>query len=203
MPLRSLLLSLTVGLITTISAAVIAAAHEICGDPPPAQFRVRNDETLKGEIEGKAQLLTKFVGDAQLGGKVETSQKEIFAKYPDADRARTDTYFAYMFCVLLFSPDNPQSFEEKQRALTTFYEHLRQKTEPVSLPIIPDADSGWIDGGSDPHKFCDPQLKAIQAKYPSLNITMTVLPEQHRSEYTPFKHDLYRYTCSFSASLKK
>jgi hypothetical protein len=70
------------------------------------------------------------------------------------------------------------------------------------LPTIPDADSGWVDGGSNPHKFCDPHLKAIEAKYPNFKITMTVLPEQHRSEYNPFKHDVYRYLCSFTASKK-
>lgn len=74
--------------------------------------------------------------------------------------------------------------------------------EVIALPMIPDADSGWVDGGSDPHTFCDPQLKAVQAKYPDFNIAMQVLPEQHRSEYTPFKHDIYRYTCSFTASRK-
>jgi CheY-like chemotaxis protein/predicted acylesterase/phospholipase RssA len=70
------------------------------------------------------------------------------------------------------------------------------------VPSIPDADSGWVGGGSDPKKFCNPQLAAIQAKYPNLNITMQILPEQHRSVYNPFKHDLYRYGCSFSAVKK-
>jgi hypothetical protein len=70
----------------------------------------------------------------------------------------------------------------------------------AEIAPIPDADSGWIGGGSNPKAFCDPRLQAIQANYPSLKITMQILPEQHRSEYTPFKHDIYRYTCSFSAS---
>ena len=30
-------------------------------------------------------------------------------------------------------------------------------------PTIPDADSGWVDGGSNPHAFCEPHLKATQA----------------------------------------
>jgi hypothetical protein len=80
------------------------------------------------------------------------------------------------------------------------YFNLQTTTNP--LPTIPDADSGWVDGGSNPHAFCDPHLKALQEKYQDFSITMTVLPEQHRSEYNPFKHDVYRYMCSFTASRK-
>ena len=74
--------------------------------------------------------------------------------------------------------------------------------EAMAMPVIPDADSGWIDGGSSPNKFCDPQLATVQAKYPDLKITMQMPPEGHRSEYNPFKHDIYRYTCVFTASKK-
>ncbi len=74
--------------------------------------------------------------------------------------------------------------------------------EAIVIPVIPDADSGWVDGGSSPNKFCDPRLAAVQAKYPNLKITMQVPPEGHRSEYNPFKHDIYRYTCVFTAARK-
>jgi hypothetical protein len=79
----------------------------------------------------------------------------------------------------------------------------RAAVAAVPIPGIPDADSGWIDGGSSPNMFCDPILANYQKKYPEFNVTMTLLPEQHRSEYNPFKHDLYRYQCSFVASQKK
>lgn len=77
-----------------------------------------------------------------------------------------------------------------------------EATPPVEMPNIPDADSGWVDGGSNPNAFCNPQLKAVQVKYPNFRITMQILPELHKSEYTPFKHDMYRYRCSFAASTK-
>lgn len=139
-----------------------ALAHDICGEPPPAQFRVRNDETLKGELEGKAQLLTKFVGDASLGGKIETSQREIFAKYPDADTARTNAYFVYMFCVLLFSPENHQSYEEKLSALRGFREHLGQG------PSIPQnaADEGKFEGLIMPANEPDPASQCPRQEFP-------------------------------------
>lgn len=71
-----------------------------------------------------------------------------------------------------------------------------------SIPDIPNADSGWIGGESSPNGYCDPVLAALKVKYPSVEISMTLLPEQHRSEYTPFKHDYYRYQCAFRASEK-
>lgn len=71
-----------------------------------------------------------------------------------------------------------------------------------TLPEIPNADSGWVDGGSSPSKFCEPILASLRAKYPEFHISMTTLPEQHRSEYAPFKHDLYRYQCSFRATAR-
>lgn len=77
--------------------------------------------------------------------------------------------------------------------------------QPVSKtvpPVIPNADSGWIDGGSSPTKFCNPRLDAIGKQFPDFEIEMTILPEDHRSEYTPFKHDIYRYQCLFSAKNK-
>jgi hypothetical protein len=71
-----------------------------------------------------------------------------------------------------------------------------------SPPDIPNADSGWVGGGSSPNSYCDPLLKAYRQKYPDFNVTMTPLAEQHKSEYNPFKQDFYRYGCSFAASAK-
>lgn len=67
---------------------------------------------------------------------------------------------------------------------------------------LPTSDSGWIGGGSSPGGYCQPILVDLQSKFPECNVQMTLLPEQHRSEYTPFKHDYYRYQCSFSATPK-
>jgi hypothetical protein len=65
---------------------------------------------------------------------------------------------------------------------------------------IPPADSDWIDGGSSPGKYCGDQLKGLQARYPGRKIEIAHMSEEHKSEYTPFKHDLYRYKCQFKAT---
>jgi hypothetical protein len=74
--------------------------------------------------------------------------------------------------------------------------------ETKPLPEIPMADSGWVGGGSSPGGFCGPVFEVLKLKYPDFVVSMQLLPEQHRSEYTPFKHDYYRYTCSFSVATK-
>jgi ABC-type amino acid transport substrate-binding protein len=66
-------------------------------------------------------------------------------------------------------------------------------------PLIANADSGWIGGGSSPQKFCDGVLPSVKQKYPGFQISMTLLPEEHRTEHHPFKEDYYRYQCSFAA----
>lgn len=109
----------------------IAVGASNCGDPPPAQFQSRNDEKLKGDLQGKAQLLAKFAGGAQLGGEITLSRQQVFADYPDANRARTDAYFLYMFCMSLFSPGNKQTPDEKQKAISEFYRQITGLPPPT------------------------------------------------------------------------
>ena len=91
-------------LINTYSAF---AQISICGDPPPVA-----NETLKGEIKGKAQFISKYLGDAELSGKIETSRTEIFSKYGDAETSRSNAYFEYQMCILIFA-DKKMKTQEK------------------------------------------------------------------------------------------
>jgi len=86
-----------IGFLSLLSVSV-AYSDTICGDPPPVA-----NEALKGEIEGKAQLLSRFIGDANLSGKIETSRTEIFSKYPDAEKSRANAFFDYQVCVLIMN----------------------------------------------------------------------------------------------------
>src|SRR5690242_15079099 len=79
-------------------SASLAQAQPSCGEPP----RV-DDQSLKGALEGKAQLLTRLVGDANLKGNIEAARTDIFSKYPEARKAHSDTYLLYMFCSFVLS----------------------------------------------------------------------------------------------------
>ena len=98
----------------------VVANREICGTPPPDQFKEENSESIKGDLTGKANLLSSYVGKAELGGKIEAARKEVFAKYPDANTAYLDRYFAYMFCFVLFDPKNQQNPNDKIKAIQEF-----------------------------------------------------------------------------------
>jgi hypothetical protein len=124
-----------------LTASPIARAQQ-CGDPP----RV-DDQSLKGVLEGKATFLSRLVGDAALKGQIEAARTDVFGKYPDANRAHSDTYLLYMFCTSVLS-DPKLSAEERFRAILEFRQALAQpaasETQPerapknVPEPIAPD-----------------------------------------------------------------
>ena len=58
-------------------------------------------------------------------------------------------------------------------------------------------DSGWRKGGSSPGEFCAAQLIGQQARHSGKEVVLVSKDEKHKSEYTPFKHDYYRYACLF------
>jgi hypothetical protein len=88
-------------------AYAVQAQVKTCGDPPPV-----TDETLKGEIQGRANMLTRFFGDAQITGQVDMARTDIFSHYPHAEQGRATAYFQYVLCALLFSDSSLDSHEK-------------------------------------------------------------------------------------------
>jgi hypothetical protein len=113
--------------------ALLATAHAepSCGNPP----RV-DDQTLKGDLDGKAQFLSKLVGDANLKGRIETTRTDIFSKYPNAGAAHSDAYLEYMFCSFVLSDPKLPS-QEKFHAIQEF----RQLTVQQPAPAAPQAST--------------------------------------------------------------
>jgi hypothetical protein len=112
-------------------AAVVAilplaseAQQPSCGDPP----RV-DDQSLKGDLEGKAKFLSSLVGDAGLKGQIETARTDVLSKYPNADRTRSDAYLQYMLCSFVLS-DPKLSPQEKFRAIQEFRQAGSQSPQP-------------------------------------------------------------------------
>lgn len=89
-----------------------AGAADECGEPPPTA-----DVTYQAEIHGTARLLYGVLGRSQFRGAAEHSTKDIFSKYPNADRARTNAAVLYYFCKLVFN-DTTMSTQEKLKALS-------------------------------------------------------------------------------------
>jgi hypothetical protein len=99
-------------------------AQPSCGDPP----RV-DDQSLKGDLEGKAKFLSSLVGDAGLKGQFETARTDIFSKYPNADRTRSDAYLEYMLCSFVLT-DPKLSPQDKLRAIQEFRQAGSQSPQP-------------------------------------------------------------------------
>jgi hypothetical protein len=116
-----------IALTAWIALGGAAQAQPSCGDPP----RV-DDETLKGDLEGKAQFLSKLVGDANLKGKIETARTDIFSKYPNAGAAHSDAYLEYMVCTFVLS-DPKLSGQEKLRAILDFRQAERESVQPSQV----------------------------------------------------------------------
>jgi hypothetical protein len=99
--------------------AISSIAHaQQCGDPP----RV-DDQSLKGELEGKAKFLSGWLGDAGLKGQVEAARSDVLSKYPNADQVRADAYLSYVFCTFVLT-DAKLSAEEKFRKILEFRQSM-------------------------------------------------------------------------------
>jgi hypothetical protein len=108
------------------------ATRDICGNPPPDQFREENNESIKGDLTGKANFLSSYVGKAELGGKIESTRRELFAKYSDANMAYMDRFLLYMFCYAIFDPKNPLTSTEKIKAIQEYKRQQSIKPESRS-----------------------------------------------------------------------
>lgn len=77
------------------------------------------------------------------------------------------------------------------------------KPQP-SKPVTADtqislfSDSDWVGGGSSIDPYCNDQKAAYAMQYPGRMIVTVNKKEDHKSEFTPFKHDYYRYQCWFT-----
>jgi len=98
---------------TNASPGIAATGHAICGNPPPVA-----NESLKAEIAGKAKLLSRYIGGGEISGRIEEAQTEIFSKYPDAERSRSNAYLDYMLCILLMDDKRmttPEKLDELRK----------------------------------------------------------------------------------------
>ena len=115
------------GVLSILPLVSEAQQQPSCGDPP----RV-DDRLLKTDLEGKAKFLSSLVGEAGLKGQIATARADIFSKYPNADRTRSDAYMEYMLCSFVLSDPN-LSAPEKFRAIQEFRQSASLASEPRQI----------------------------------------------------------------------
>ena len=136
-----------------------AFAEQInCGTPPQLSPLLQNDESIKGALQSKAQFLSRLVGQAELGGQIEATKKEIYVQSKDYYPAQQEAYLNYLFCVII-SSDTKLSTLEKLDALSKIRTPRPQSSnEPPSctpavlktlkLPDVPTLDANGSHVGS-------------------------------------------------------
>jgi hypothetical protein len=74
---------------------------EVCGASPPFAVAKEEAEAVKGDLNGKAQALSKYLGTAELGGRIEKERKTIYQTSEGSEATRKDAYLAYLFCMIV------------------------------------------------------------------------------------------------------
>jgi hypothetical protein len=94
-----------------LAGSNVAQAQQIsCGDMPKIQRSI--EQKLKGDVEGKAQLFTKLLGNADVQGAVETSKTELYQQHQDVGKDEIDLYFAWVSCQTIASDRNLSSTDK-------------------------------------------------------------------------------------------
>ena len=84
--------------LTPLGLMEAKAQHAMCGNPPEWDIKSREADTLKGDLQGKAQVLTKLLGSANLSGQIQSERETIYKNSDQSEARRQDAYLAYVFC---------------------------------------------------------------------------------------------------------
>jgi len=103
---------------------LVSAQPLDCGKPPELPYKSQESEKLKGELEGKAQMLSRLVGNADLKGAVETERKTLFQSADQVLVAWQANYLSYEFCASVMS-DKSLSVEKRIDAWHQFQQAMQ------------------------------------------------------------------------------
>jgi hypothetical protein len=95
-----------------------------CGSQPKIPGDV--EDQIKGDVESKAQIFTKLLGDVNLKGTVESSKKEVYQKYKDLDKSQIDQYMIWVSCQNIML-DKQLSAADKSKLWIEIYRELTVK----------------------------------------------------------------------------
>ena len=97
-----------------------------CGKPPELPLKQQEIETLKGDLEGKAHLLSRLVGTGNLKGAIESERNTIWQSASETVAAWKVGYLSYLFCASVMS-DKSLTSEKRMEALRQFQETMERR----------------------------------------------------------------------------
>jgi hypothetical protein len=125
-------------LLVCLVLAVIGGSRTVsaqpldCGKPPELPLKSQETEKLKGELEGKAQMLSRLIGNADLKGAVETERNTLFQSADQVLAAWQANYLSYVFCASVMS-DKSLSVEKRIDAWRQFQQAMQPQKSAVSV----------------------------------------------------------------------
>jgi hypothetical protein len=100
-------------------ASPVFAEDSTCGPAPSLPTTASSTESLKGQLQGQADFLSKLVGKAELAGQVEAARNSLYQSSDSFFAAQKDAYLAYLFCSIIMK-DNTLTTSDKLKALQEF-----------------------------------------------------------------------------------
>jgi hypothetical protein len=104
-----------------------------CGDAPK-DVPVNTQDSLKGDVEGKAQLFTKLLGNANIKGTVDTSRTELYEHHQNLDQHQIDMMLMWVSCQTI-SADKNLSTPDKLKLWLEVYSAISRHS---AAPVYPD-----------------------------------------------------------------
>ena len=120
-------------LLALYSNWVSAAPDAKCGDPPAV-----TNERVKGEVEVKANAISKLLGALGFGAAYEKSREDIFSKYGESNAARADQYLYFFLCTIV---NQSTTLTDEQKIEAIFKMRSVMSGAPIPSPR-PGAETG-------------------------------------------------------------
>lgn len=98
-----------------------------CGNQPtdvPPDIQ----QQFQGDVEGKATIFTKLLGDVNLKGKVDSSRSEVYQKYKNLDKSVVDQYMIWVSCQAILQ-DKSLAPAQKIQLWIEIYKQLQVPSE--------------------------------------------------------------------------
>ncbi len=108
-----------------------AQAQVQCG-PQPENIPPDVQQRIQGDVEGKAQIFTKLLGDVNLKGKVNSSRNEVYQKFNDVDKSTIDRYMIWVSCQNIMLNSNLTT-ADKTKLWIDIYRELTQKHKDSAI----------------------------------------------------------------------
>jgi hypothetical protein len=121
----------------------------------------QEDEKIKGELQGKAQFLTRMLANGNFQGAVEAERKTIYQSVTGLQAAWQAAYLTYLFCSTVMS-DKTLSSQQKLSAIMVFKQGMCAVPQALLITLAQLVQ----EGGAMQSEFVQTDdAAAIQQKY--------------------------------------